>query len=84
MDANDWLNPFQNKPWFFRDCNMCKYFGNTVGKGEIARDEQYLLFSHCFLPLLRTFHHFHQISNCCLQTLSFWKRLNPLPHNAAF
>ena len=21
---------------------------NTVGKGEIARDEQFLLFSHCF------------------------------------
>ena len=28
-----------------------KYFGNTVGKGEVARKkEQFLLFPQCFLP----------------------------------
>ena len=26
-------------------------FENTVGKGEIARDEQFLLFPQCFLPV---------------------------------
>ena len=38
-----------------------KSFENTVGKGEIACDEQFLLFPHCFLPVWRTFFHFHGI-----------------------
>ena len=33
---------------------------NTVGKGEIARYEQFLLFPQCFLPYWRTLQHFHQ------------------------
>ena len=33
-----------------------KLFENTVGKGEMARNEQFLLFSQCFLPVWRTFH----------------------------
>ena len=33
-------------------------FENTVGKGEIAHNEQFLLFPHCFLPILITFCHF--------------------------
>ena len=45
-------------------------FENTVGKGEIARDEQFLLFPQCFLTVRRTFCHFHQVENCRLQTLS--------------
>ena len=28
-----------------------KPFENTVGKGEIARNEQFLLFPQCFLPV---------------------------------
>ena len=48
---------------------------NTVGKGEIAHNEQFLLFPQCFLPIWRTFCHFHQIQNCHLQTLSVWKSL---------
>ena len=44
------LNPFPNKPWFFT-CLQYKTFENTVGKGEIAHDEQFLLFPQCFLPL---------------------------------
>ena len=28
-----------------------KLFENTVGKGEIARNEQFLLFPQCFLPV---------------------------------
>ena len=48
-----------------------KSFENAVEKEEIARNEQFLLFPQCFLPILRTFYHFHQILNlfCTL----FWK-----------
>ena len=38
-----------------------KRFENTVGKGEIARNEQFLLFPQCFLPVWITFFHFRQI-----------------------
>ena len=55
------FNPFRNKS-----------SENTVGNGEIACNEQFLLFTPCFLPFLSTFHHFHQNLNCCLQTLSVW------------
>ena len=34
---------------------------NTVGKGEIAHNEQFLLFPQCFLPVWITFCHFRQI-----------------------
>ena len=56
------LTPLGNKP-----------FENTVGKGEIARNEQFLLFPQCFLPVWITFCHFRQIWNCRLQTLSLEK-----------
>ena len=36
-------------------------FENTVRKGEIARNEQFLIFPQCFLPVSRTFCHFHHI-----------------------
>ena len=62
------FNPFQNKPWFFT-CLQYKSFENTVGIGEIARNEQFLLFPQCFLPIWRTFHNFHQTQNCRLQSL---------------
>ena len=32
-----------------------KSFENTVGKGEIARNEQFLLFPRCFLPIMQNF-----------------------------
>ena len=31
-------------------CLQCDYFENTVGKGEIARNEQFLFFPQRFLP----------------------------------
>ena len=34
------------------------------------------IFPQCFLSSWRTFHHFHQIQNSSLQTLSVWKSLN--------
>ena len=52
-----------------------KSFEHTVGKGEIARNEQFLLFPQCFQPIWRTIFDFHQIWNCCLQSLSVWKSL---------
>ena len=38
-----------------------KSFENTVGKGEIARNEQFLLFPQCFLTIWKTFNQFPQI-----------------------
>ena len=54
-------------------CLHCKSFENNERKGEIACNEQFLLFPQCFLPIWRTVCHFHQTCNCCLQTLSVWK-----------
>ena len=58
------LTPLGNKP-----------FENTMGKGEIARNEQFLLFPQCFLPVWIIFFHFLQICKCRLQTFSVWKSL---------
>ena len=68
------FNPFQNKPWFLR-CLQNKSFENTVGKEEIAHNEQFLLLPQRFLPFCRSFCLIHQIKNCRLQTLSVWKSL---------
>ena len=38
-----------------------KSFENTLGKGEIARNEQFLLFPQCFVPFWITPCHCHQI-----------------------
>ena len=42
-------------------CLQYKSLENPPGKGEIARDEQFLLFPQCFLPIRRTIYHFQQI-----------------------
>ena len=44
-----YFNPFPNKPCILRAA--VKSFENTVGKGEIARNEQFLLFPQSFLPV---------------------------------
>ena len=36
-------------------CLQYKSFENIVGKGEIARNEKFLLFPQCFLPVWRIF-----------------------------
>ena len=61
-------------------CLQHKSFENTAGKGEIARNEQFLLFPQCFLPISKLFCCFHQTGNCRLQfgrvqNLSFGKEL---------
>ena len=38
-----------------------KPFEKTVGNGEIARDEQFLIFPQCFLLVWITFFHFREI-----------------------
>ena len=48
------FNLFSNKPFFSRVCSTSR-FENTVGKGEIARNEQFLLFPQCFLPFVENF-----------------------------
>ena len=55
------LNPFSNKPWFLRVLQY-KSFESTVGKGEIAHNEQFLLYLPGFIleralaPLAHIFH----------------------------
>ena len=60
--------PFPKQALVFA-CLQYKSFENTVGKGEIARYEQYLLYPQCFLPIWKSSCYFHQIQNCHLQTL---------------
>ena len=68
------ISPFPNKPWFLRVFST-SLLKTLLGKGEIARNEQFLLFPLCFLPFWITFRHFNRIKNSCLQTLSVWKSL---------
>ena len=76
------INPFPNKGLFFT-CLWYKSFENTVGKGEIAHNEQFLLFPQRFQPIWRSFCRFHPILNCRLKilykSLKFvvWERVNP-------
>ena len=67
------FNPFRNKPWILHVCST-SLLKKTVGKGEMLLTSNFS-FSQCFLPVLRTFSHFHQVQNCHLQTLSVWKSL---------
>ena len=56
-------------------CLQFKSFENTR-KDEVARNKQFLLFKQYFLSSFAwIFCHFHQIWNCCLQTLSVWDYL---------
>ena len=66
------FNSFPNKPWCLQD----KSFENTVGKGEIVRNEQFLLFPQCFLPFWRAFCHFHQFEIVVCKLLQLGKVLN--------
>ena len=46
--------PFPTQALVFT-CLQFKSFENTVGKGEIARNEQFLLFPQCFLLLWKSY-----------------------------
>ena len=56
-------------------CLQYKSFEITVGKGEIARNEQFFLFPQCFLPFWRPLCLFHLIKDFRLQNLSVWMSL---------
>ena len=70
-----YFNLFPNKPLFLHVCGTGLFIENTVAKGEIARNEQFLRFPQCYLTFWRTLCYFHQIQNCHLQTLSVLKNL---------
>ena len=48
------LKPFPKQALIFTYLQD-KSFENIVGKGEIARNKQFLLFPQCFLPIWKTF-----------------------------
>ena len=62
------------KPVLVFMCLQYKPLENTVGEGEISCKEKYLLFTQCFVPIWRTFCHFHQFE-IYLQTLLVWIRV---------
>ena len=68
-------------------------FENIVGKGENAGNQQFLLFTQCFRPILKTNSVFKLNVFCCLQMLSIWaslkicrlvKSFNSFPHDKIF
>ena len=73
LSSLKYFNPFPHYDTFWHpwETSLLK----TLGKGEIARDKQFLLFQQCFLPAWITFFQFSQLWNCRLQTLSVWKSL---------
>ena len=56
------FNPFPNKPWFLRVCST-SLLKTLREKGEIARNEQFLLFPTVFCILLETVLPFSSNSN---------------------
>ena len=81
------LQPFPKQALVFT-CLLYKSFENTVEKGEIAYNEQFLLFPRWFLPVWKTVCHFYQIRICRLQTVSLeaaktcrLERVNSLPND---
>ena len=58
--SQKYINPFADTSWFLRVYNT-RLLKKTVGKGEIARNEQFLFFPQCFLPVWINFCHFRQI-----------------------
>ena len=60
MNLNTHVNPFPKQALVYT-CLQYTSFENTVGKRDFARNEQFLLFPQCFVPVWRTLCHFHQI-----------------------
>ena len=70
------MKPFPKQALVFTYLQY-KSFENTAGKGEIAPNEQFLLFLQCFLRIWRTFCHFHQIQNWHLHALDLEESKKP-------
>ena len=54
-------------------CQQYKLFENTVGKGEIVCNKQFLLFPKCFLCILRNFLQFSSNLKLLSANSLFWK-----------
>ena len=69
------IEPFPKQALVFFTCLQYKSFENTVGKGEIARNKQFLLFHSvsCLFEEFSAVFITFEIEN--LQTLSVWKSL---------
>ena len=67
----DPFNPFAYKPWFLRVCST-SLLKTLRAKEKLLISSNFSYLPLCFLPVFRTFHHFHQIKNCRLQILSVW------------
>ena len=63
------LNPFPNNPSFLHVCST-SLKKNTVGKEEIARNEPFLLFPQCFLPICRILTILSNLKSLSSNTLS--------------
>ena len=59
----------QTSPGF--TCLQYKSFENTLGKGEMARNKQFLLSPQCFLPVLENFPPF--LSNLKLSSAKYFR-----------
>ena len=66
------VNPFPNKPWFSHVCSLSPL--KTLWEKEKLLVTSISPFPTVFSTRLDNCH-FHQIWNCCLQTLSVWKSL---------
>ena len=64
------VKPFPKQALAFT-CLQYKSFENTVEKGEIARNEQFLLFPLCFLPVWRTLWHFIKFETVVCRLFQF-------------
>ena len=73
--VEEWNNQPITTQWHLLTPLGSKPFENTVAKGEIAHNDQFLLLPQCFLPVWIAICHFRRIWNCRLPTLSVWKSL---------
>ena len=69
-----YINPFPNKPWFLRVCST-SLLKTLWEKEKLLVMSNFSFSRSVFLPVWRTFCHFHQTSNCRLQPLLIWKSL---------
>ena len=65
VTCTNFNKPFPKKPWFLHVCSTSLL--KTLWEMEKLLIMNTFSFSQCFQPFRRSFCHFHQIQNCCLQ-----------------
>ena len=68
------FNPFPNKSWFLR-VYSASILKTLQEKEKLLVTSNFSFFNSVFYPHRELFPHFHQLRNCCLQTLSVWESL---------